>query len=262
MGVERDPTNACREAPKIYPFEHACTRHGAPPLLFARGEGRSKLGFMRTRTWLSMALGLCSVVAAATPISLQSSAVAAEAPANDPDSGAELIGTPAPAWSFDRWLRSRPMNLRALRGKVVLMRWWTEQCHFCRSTLPVIEQARKDHADLVVIGVFHPKPPRPVSDRHIEEIADHLGYEGPIAVDQKWKTLDRYWLAANPERNWTSVSFLIDREGRIRWVHGGGEFHPSQDPAHAKCDRQYRDFERALATLLAESPQVGAQSAP
>ena len=47
-------------------------------------------------------------------------------------------------------------------------------------------------------------------------------------------------------------SFLIDRDGMIRWVHGGGEYHPSADPAHARCTVQYRELEKTLAVVLAE----------
>jgi thiol-disulfide isomerase/thioredoxin len=178
---------------------------------------------------------------------------AARAPADDPDLGLEMIGKPAPAWTFTRWI-GPPRSLASLRGKVVLVRWWTEGCHFCATTLPEIEALRTAHADegLVVVGVFHPKPPREVSDRHIVSMAKKLGFRGPIAVDRDWVTLDRYWLAADPERNWTSVSFLIDRQGLIRWVHGGGEYHRSDDPAHARCVVQYRELQRALARALAE----------
>ena len=190
-------------------------------------------------------------------------AVPSAAAIPDPDSGAELLGTRAPAWTFDRFLRTKPLSLRGMRGKVVLMRWWTEGCHFCRSTLPVIERLRERDADkgLVVLGVFHPKPPRRVNDRHILDLAADLGFGGPIALDGSWKTLDRYWLAGNPERNWTSVSFLIDREGMIRWVHGGGEYHPSEEPQHARCDAQYRELERVLAEVLAETPAAAGAGA-
>src|SRR5437867_2064647 len=87
----------------------------------------------------------------------------------DLDSGADRLGRPAPEWSFDRWVGGRSLSLRELRGKVVLLRWWTENCHFCASTLPVLERVRERDAGkgLVVIGVYHPKPPRPVSDRHV-----------------------------------------------------------------------------------------------
>src|SRR5262245_30568216 len=79
------------------------------------------------------------------------------APVDDPDSGADLIGAPAPEWTFTRWIGT-PRSLDGLRGKVVLVRWWTEGCHFCAHTLPELEALRRKHADdgLVVIGVFHP----------------------------------------------------------------------------------------------------------
>ena len=177
--------------------------------------------------------------------------------AEDPDSGSELAGTPAPEWRFTRWI-GPPLSLAELRGKVVLVRWWTEGCHFCAATLPELERLRQAHADegLVVVGVFHPKPPHEVSDRHIRSVARRLGFGGPVAVDRDWETLDRYWLAGHPDRNWTSVSFLIGRDGVIRWVHGGGEYHPSTDPMHARCARQYRELEKALATALAERPRA------
>ncbi len=208
---------------------------------------------MRTR-WMSLALVVAVVAAFGLP---------AAGAYSDPDSGAELIGKPAPAWTFDRWLRSKPLTLESLRGKVVLVRWWTEGCHYCRSTLPALETLRSRDAErgLVVIGVYHPKPPHAVSDRHILGVANQLGFKGPIAVDGEWRTLERYWLDGNPERNWTSVSFLIDRDGTIRWVHGGGEYYPSDDPAHASCDIDYRGLERALTAALA-APASGSGSGP
>jgi len=181
-----------------------------------------------------------------------------DSPVVDPESGAELLGQPAPPWTFTRWIGA-PLTLEGLRGKVVLLRWWTEGCHFCAATLPELESLRRAHAgDLVVIGVFHPKPPREVSDRRITALAKRLGFSGRIAVDREWATLDRYWLAQRPERSWTSVSFLVDRKGLIRWVHGGGEYHRSDDPAHARCAAQYRELERTLADVLAEPPPAAA----
>jgi thiol-disulfide isomerase/thioredoxin len=202
-----------------------------------------------TMRMLVRLLGAALIVSLAAP-------VGSEPPA-DSDSAAELIGKPAPGWTFDRWIRTQPLSLEALRGKVVLLRWWTSGCHFCEATLPVLEQVReRGHDDLVVIGVYHPKPVRKVSDKHVLAVANRLGFKGPIAVDTKWRTLERYWLDGHPERSWTSVSFLIDKNGVIRWAHGGGEYHPSTDPRHARCALQYQDFERVLATVLAEKPQT------
>jgi len=174
--------------------------------------------------------------------------------AADPEDGAELIGRRAPAWSFERWIRSAPLTPPDLRGKVILLRWWTEGCDLCTTTLPGLEALRKRYGrdGLVVIGVYHPKPPRAVSDRDVLAAANRLGFRGPIAVDSRWTTLERYWLAGH-EREFTSVSFLIDRDGLIQWVQAGGEYHPSDDPRHARCDADYRGLERALATLLGRS---------
>ncbi len=193
---------------------------------------------------LAIALGAALLATSAAPAGMSSP--------SGPDAGSELIGKPAPAWQFDRWIRTRPLSLERLRGKAILLRWWTEECHYCATTLPVLERLRiRDGGKgLVVIGVFHPKPPHPVSDRHILAVAGRLGFSGPIAVDQDWSTLERYWLDGHPERNWTSVSFLIDRNGIIRWVHGGGEYHPSTDPRHQTCDLEYRGLERVLSEVV------------
>src|SRR5262249_25118580 len=132
----------------------------------------------RSRAGLGLAL---TTLLAALPLALWGHLEAA--PAGDPDSGTDLVGKPAPDWAFTRWVRGPARTLHDLRGKVVLVRWWTEGCHFCRTTLPVLERLRREHPnDLVVLGVFHPKPePRDVSDGHILQVARELGFDGPIA---------------------------------------------------------------------------------
>jgi thiol-disulfide isomerase/thioredoxin len=179
--------------------------------------------------------------------------------AQDPDSGIELIGRPAPPWRFTRWVRGGPLSQRELRGKVVLMRFWTEDCRFCEATLPAIERLRREYGErgLVVLGAFHPgEAHQKRSDARILALADSLGFGGPIACDQDWKTLERWWLDGHPERNWVSVSFLIDREGVVRWVHGGGEYHPSDDPRHHRCEMKFEQLEAAIEPLLEAPPQT------
>lgn len=173
------------------------------------------------------------------------------APSDDVDSAAELLGQPARAWTFDRWVDSAPLTLASLRGKVVLVRWFNTGCRYCGNTLPSLEVLRTRYAaqGLVVVGVFHPKPIRHVSDAFVRRTARKLGFNGPLAVDEEWTTLNRWWLANHPDRNWTSVSFLIDRDGIVRWAQGGGEYHPSQDPRHAACDASYAELERTIRRL-------------
>ncbi|MEX0915421.1 MAG: hypothetical protein WDZ60_05960, partial [Wenzhouxiangellaceae bacterium] len=51
----------------------------------------------------------------------------------DRSAGRDLIGVQAPSFEFDAWLNSKPLLLEDLRGRVVLVRWWTETCPFCAS---------------------------------------------------------------------------------------------------------------------------------
>jgi hypothetical protein len=201
----------------------------------------------------SLLAGLLALALAAAPTALADSAETHGA-TEDVDSPAELLDRPARAWSFTRWLDGRSHTIEGLRGKVVLIRWFNTGCRFCANTLPSLEALRRKHAarGLVVVGVFHPKPMRAVSDGFVRRQARKLGFHGPVAVDEDWSTLNRWWLANHPGRNWTSVSFLLDREGVVRWAQGGGEYHPSKDPRHAACDARHAELERTIERLLGE----------
>jgi len=194
-------------------------------------------------------------VAAATPSrDGEEDAPAGDVPRED---GSELIGKPAPSWKELRWLEREPLELESLRGKTVLVRWWTRGCSYCVASAPVIEALHEKYRErgLVVVGVYHPKPrPRPVEDGEVARSAKKLGLRFPIAIDAHWKALRRWWLDV-PGRRFTSVSFLIDRAGRIRWVHPGGEYHPSDDPEHAACDASYRELMKLVPELLAEGDE-------
>jgi peroxiredoxin len=171
-----------------------------------------------------------------------------------PGEGRELIGRAAPDASELRWL-GPPQPLSQLRGKVVLMRFWSDDCPMCASTLPGVDRLYAQHQKegLVTVGVYHPKPdPRPVSDVEVRKYAASLGVHFPVAIDADWTVLKRWWLSQRP-RDFTSVSFLVDRKGTIRWLHPGGELHPSRDPAHRACDLAWQELERVLAQVLQES---------
>lgn len=171
-----------------------------------------------------------------------------------PDSGAELLDRPAREFRFSRWLRTAPLTSDSLRGKVVLIRFWTDDCRFCRATLPAAEGLRERFGGrgFAVLGAYHPNEPKPVRDEFVLKWAKEYGFTGPIAVDDRWATLEHWWLDGHPDRNWVSVSFLLDREGRVRWVHGGGEYHPSAELLHRSCDRSYHELVAKIEQLLAE----------
>jgi peroxiredoxin len=143
--------------------------------------------------------------------------------ARTPD-GSELLGTRPPAWEASDWIGSPPLALDGLRGKVVLVRWFmSTDCPYCTASAPALRQLNDDYRDrgLVVIGMYHHKQPEPLDLEKVKGWAHDFKFQFPVAVDRDWRTLKRWWLNDAP-RNFTSVSFLIDRRGTIRHIHPGG----------------------------------------
>ena len=138
--------------------------------------------------------------------------------------GEDRLGLPAQPLRLEHWLNSAPLETEALPGKVVLIRWWTEGCGFCAATAPALIDLNRRYGNrgLTVIGVFHPKPPGDWNVKRMRAASERLGFTFPLALDADWTALNRWW--PDPEaRGWTSVSFVVDKKGIIRYVHPGGE---------------------------------------
>lgn len=175
--------------------------------------------------------------------------------AADLSRGEDRLGVRAPAIGLRHWLHSAPLETEALRGKVVLIRWWTDGCPFCVATAPALGELdrRYGRRGLQVIGVFHPKPPGDWSVERMRVASERLGFTFPVALDGEWTALGRWWPDLE-KREWTSVSFVVDKKGIIRYVHPGGEFHEARagEDGHAACEREYRSIERMIQRLLSE----------
>jgi thiol-disulfide isomerase/thioredoxin len=110
------------------------------------------------------------------------------------------------------WINSPPLTLRALRGKVVVVHFWTHGCHNCVNNYPHYKswQKRYEGEDVAFLGIHTPETP---SERDIDRIrqqAEKNGLTFPIAVDNdgvNW----RAW----KNQYWPSV-YVIDRRGRVR----------------------------------------------
>jgi peroxiredoxin len=139
---------------------------------------------------------------------------------------------------------SPPLHLAALRGKVVLVRWWTAGCPFCSATAPALRTFHRDYASrgLVVVGMYHHKEDSPFEPSVYEETAKRYGFTFPVAFDPEWKTL-KQWLHG-ADTGFTSVSFLLDKKGTIRLVHPGGQY--------VAGDADYAKMRETIERLLAE----------
>jgi thiol-disulfide isomerase/thioredoxin len=178
---------------------------------------------------------------------------AALAAATDQETaGAELIGTKAPGWEGVEWLNTEPLCPENLRGKVVLVRWWTDTCPYCRRSAPALNEFHSRYArrGLIVIGMYHPKPmDRMITASEIREAAQELGFGFPIAIDRNWSVLRHWWLDGKP-RSATSVSFLIDRHGMIRHIHPGPAFHRELVRGDEQPSRDFVELDRMIDQLL------------
>ena len=160
----------------------------------------------------------------------------------------------APEFDNIVWLNGPEQKITNLVGKVVLIRWWTDECEYCVQTSPNLNNWNSELQDsgLVIIGMYHPKPgPRDVEINEIYKYIREKNFLFPIGIDSEWRNLQNYWLRYGPKA-FTSVSFLIDKKGRIRHVHQGGEFHKDTIVGHGKCLKDYWELDSTLRVLLAE----------
>ncbi len=124
-----------------------------------------------------------------------------------------------------QWLNSPQLSAESLRGKVVLVDFWTYDCINCQHTLPYVKDwAKKYEKDgLVVIGVHTPEYGY---ERIIDNVKDQvkkLGITYPVAIDNNyaiWRNFDnQYWPA----------HYLIDAKGQVRYSHFGEGRYEAQE---------------------------------
>lgn len=133
------------------------------------------------------------------------------------------------------WLNSPPLTRASLRGKVVVVDFWTYSCINCLRSLPYIEawaQKYKDHG-LVVLGVHSPEFAFEKDVDNVKRALVSLGVTYPVAVDSNLAI----WQAFNNE--YWPAHYFIDGEGRIRAHHFG--------------EGEYDKSERIIQTLLREA---------
>ena len=171
---------------------------------------------------------------------------------------ATIVGRPAPDWPELRWVQGGPLSLAKLRGKVVLVRFFTDaQCPFCSATAPALNALDSDFRErgLVVVGFYTPKPaPRATAAEDVRRTVAAYGFRFPVAIDDRWKALRTLWLDRASGAAWTSASLLIDRRGIVRWIHPGGVFSP--DAGDPQARRDYQDIRLAVETLLDDKPDL------
>ena len=134
---------------------------------------------------------------------------------------------PAPDFhGITRWLNSKPLTLQELRGRVVLVDFWTYSCINCLRTLPHVRawDARYRDAGLTIVGVHSPEFAFERVPSNVRENVRKLGVRYPVALDNDFVTWqswhNQYWPA----------KYLIDKQGHVRYFHfGEGDYSKTED---------------------------------
>lgn len=182
----------------------------------------------------------------------EASASARTDPANCPGAadGSELVGQPLGEWQLTDWANTNGAapTLTSLRGRVVVVRFWTAGCQFCEKTLPALQKLAEEVRDqpVTIIGAFHGKPDSSAPDiKKPLDVARSWGVAFPIALDRKWRTLRAWWLDGH-HRHATSVTFVIGKDGRVVHIHPGPVFYPTDDPDQAEQNQDYQTLRNAV----------------
>ncbi len=135
--------------------------------------------------------------------------------------GAVGVGKSAPEFPKARWLNSKPLTMKELKGKVVLVDFWEYTCINCIRTLPYLKEWNKRYAPygLVIIGVHTPEFDSSAKPANVAAAVKRFGITYPVLLDDQYKTWNAYANLYWPRE------YMIDRKGIIRYDHvGEGEY--------------------------------------
>jgi thiol-disulfide isomerase/thioredoxin len=144
-----------------------------------------------------------------------------------------------------RWFNSAPLNIRQLRGKVVLVDFWTYTCINCLRTLPQLEawDARYRAKGLVIVGVHTPEFAFEHVASNVGSAIKRLGVRYPVVQDNDYATWNAY------SNQYWPAEYLIDKTGRLRHAHfGEGEYAQTE-----KLIRQLLGVRSAPMTNVADT---------
>ena len=131
---------------------------------------------------------------------------------------------------IDAWLNTTPLTLADLRGKVVLIDFWTFSCVNCVRTIPhlkVLYDAYKRHG-LVIVGVHSPEFDFEKVPANVAAAVQRLGITWPVAIDSEMATWNAY-----RNQSWPA-EYLLDQEGRVAYTSIGEGDYAQTDAAVAQ----------------------------
>jgi thiol-disulfide isomerase/thioredoxin len=144
------------------------------------------------------------------------------------------VGSQAPELLNKIWLNSEPLRLVDLKGKVVMVEFWTFGCYNCRNVEPYIKQWHSKYSGqgLVIISVHSPEFSHEADVDNVRDYVRKNDIEYAVAIDNDFATWKRY------NNHYWPARYMIDKQGILRNVYIG--------------EGDYAQNEKEIQTLLAE----------
>jgi len=162
---------------------------------------------------------------------------------------------PAPEFvGITKWLNTdKPLKMSDLKGKVVLVDFWTYTCINCIRTLPFVTSWYEKYKDkgFVVIGVHTPEFEFEKKTANVENAIKQYAIHYPVAQDNDYKT----WTAYNNQ--YWPAEYLIDADGNIRRTHfGEGEYDQSEMAIKKLLEEAGRKVDSSILNVQDQTPHI------
>jgi thiol-disulfide isomerase/thioredoxin len=133
---------------------------------------------------------------------------------------------------ISNWFNSAPLSIASLRGKVVLVDFWTYGCVNCVNTLPHVTELYAKYKDrgLVVVGIHTPEFPFERSASNVQGALKRHGITYPVAQDNESRTWNAYG------NQYWPAQYIVDQTGKVVYQHDG--------------EGQYDEMDRLIQRLL------------
>lgn len=146
------------------------------------------------------------------------------------------VAKQAPAISgITNWINTEPLNMEQLKGKVVLVDFWTYSCINCQRTFPYLKDWHSKYKDdkFVIVGLHAPEFAFEKKLENVQKAATEFGLDYPIGLDNEFSTWNSF------ENNSWPAKYIIDANGKIRYTHFG--------------EGDYSETEKAIQDLIREN---------
>ncbi|HEV8290091.1 MAG TPA: redoxin family protein [Candidatus Norongarragalinales archaeon] len=145
---------------------------------------------------------------------------------------------------INAWLNTKPLTMSELKGKVVLVDFWTYTCINCLRTLPYIRAWHEKYAKkgLVIVGVHAPEFEFEGKLENVKDAVKRLNVKWPVALDSDMATWNAF------SNHYWPAKYLVDKNGVIRYTHFG--------------EGGYKETERQIQQLLGIKESLGEETQP